>query len=71
MMNRDQFALLKPAPAGEVWMFPSLQSGSRSTEDASVVALQSLTPPALVGIVLKGDPVMTVVYPPLSERLVQ
>ena len=70
-MNRDQFALLIPAPAGEVWMFPSLQSGGRSTEDASVVALQSLMPPPPIGIVLKGDPVMTVVYPPLSERLVQ
>ncbi|KAM9650031.1 uncharacterized protein ACIBXB_012009 [Morphnus guianensis] len=36
------------------------ESGGRSTEDASVVALQSLTPPpASVGVVLKGDLVMT------------
>lgn len=64
-MNRDQFALLLPAPAGEVWMLPSLQSGGRSTEDASVVALQSLMPPLAIGIVLRGDPVMTVVPSPL------
>lgn len=67
-MNRDRFAVLIPAPAGEVWLFPSLQSGGRSTEDASVVALQSLmlpTPTPPVGIVLKGDSVMTVVPSPL------
>ena len=43
-MTRDQFALLTATRAGEVWPFPSLQSGGRAAEAASVVPLQSSMP---------------------------
>ena len=50
-MTHDQFALLTATPAGEVWTFPSLKSGGRAAEAASVVPLQSSMP--LLELLLK------------------